>query len=352
MRNLKSHLQTIIAKKGPISIAEYMRLCLVDSRYGYYIHKNPIGRKGDFITAPEVSQMFGEILGIWAVLQWQAMGKPENFFLIELGPGRGTLMVDLLQAVKTQVGFVEAMKLYLVEISPILREQQKTVLSQFKPSWCCHLDDIPRGPSILIANEFFDTLPIEQFQKTDTGWHERMVGLSSKKDDLFEITLSTHAVDDAFLTMLPDTSENEVAEISLASNLYLQKILKRICSSLGAVLIIDYGYCDNVASDTLQAIRKHHHVPIFSAPGNIDLTAHVNFYHLLKTITDFGCFSPTLKTQREFLEKYGINQRMEKLIESSERDQVETILDAYRRLTRIEFMGDLFKALALSYFCR
>ena len=349
MDNLKSYLEKLIAKKGPISISEYMRLCLGDPRYGYYMTKNSIGREGDFITAPEISQMFGEIIGIWAVLQWQVMGKPKNFFLIELGPGRGTLMADLLHAVKTQVEFIEAMELHLVEISPLLRAKQKAVLSVYKPAWCSHLDDVPKGPSILIANEFFDALPIKQFQRTNIGWYERMVGLSGKKDDVFEITLSTHTVDNAFLAELPVSIEQKIAEISQASNLYLQKILKRIRSYSGAVLIIDYGYSENVALNSLQATRKHHYVPIFSAPGKVDLTAHVNFYYLLRIVTNFGCFMPILLTQRQFLEKYGINQRMEKLIEISENDQAERILADHNRLTGMELMGHLFKALALSY---
>ncbi|MCK8465215.1 SAM-dependent methyltransferase [Aliiroseovarius sp. S1339] len=331
-----------IAATGPISIADYMAECLMHPTHGYYTTRDPLGAKGDFTTAPEISQMFGEMLGLALAQAWLDQGAPASFTLAELGPGRGTLMADILRATKGGTGFHAAAKLHLVEMSPVLRAAQTTALA---PHAITHHDTIaslPDAPLFLVANEFFDALPIHQFQRDGAGWRERQVGLDDGK-----LTVGTTAPlpvrDLAF--RLEDTRDGDVVELCPAATAILGEIAARIDAHGGAALIIDYGDWRSLG-DTLQAVATHDHVDPFTAPGAADLTVHVDFEALVRAAQPL---SPhLLAPQGIFLERLGITQRAQTLASNLSGDALDAHIKAHRRLTHPDEMGTLFKVLGLT----
>ncbi len=330
--------------EGPISIARYMEACLTHPEFGYYLTRDPLGAEGDFITAPEISQMFGEMVGLWIVDCWKKMGRPVPVQLVELGPGRGTLMADIVRTLKISPGLKTAAQIHLVEASPVLAVSQA---ERLEAEWHPNLSSVPSGPFILIANEFFDALPIHQFQKTEAGWKEIFVGL---RDASFATELVTPS---DTLDRLPGKLQNnalpgQFAEIAPAALDLCETIGARISVDGGVALIIDYGYAEEGYGETLQAVRNHQFSGVFDDPGQADLTAHVNFAALKRSLSVSGAavWGPT--TQGKFLNRMGIKKRAERLSDAASPKQKKEIAAALHRLTAVQAMGQLFRVLAAS----
>jgi len=334
-----------IREVGPMSIAAYMGLALTHPRDGYYAGADPLGAKGDFVTAPEISQMFGELIGFFVVNLWQQMGEPRSFTLLELGPGRGTLMQDALRVAARAEGFLDACHLQLFETNPALRAQQAERLGKYDPYWASEIDAVADDPLFVVANEFFDALPIRQFVKAADGWHERQVGLrgGTRAFGLSPTPIAGEAMPEA----VRNAAEGEVYEVSLASADALQRLGRRIAAQRGAILAIDYGYAQTRAGETLQAVRKHGFADVLDAPGEVDLSAHVDFGALARVASDLGLKVESLTTQRDFLGRLGIIERASALARANPA-QVDALSSALRRLTDSSEMGTLFKVFCAS----
>jgi NADH dehydrogenase [ubiquinone] 1 alpha subcomplex assembly factor 7 len=329
-----------IALTGPIPVAEFMAEALGYPRLGYYRRALPVGAAGDFTTAPEISQMFGELLGAWLAERWLAIGRPTPVMLVELGPGRGTLMTDALRATRGVPGFHAALRLHLVDINGPLRAEQARALATYAPAWHERFDQVPEGPMLLVANEFFDALPVRQFEKTAGGWRERMVGLAADSETLvFALAPGTTP----FARFLPDAPEGTQAEISEAGRALAREIGARLKRDTGAALIVDYGY-DGGAGASLQAVRAHRGADVLDRPGETDLSAHVDFSALAAAI-EAPTFGPV--SQRDFLQRLGLLQRAETLKARASAVQRATIDAALARLIDPAQMGTLFRVLAV-----
>ena len=354
MRRLADLLRRRIAREGPISLSDFMAAAMMDPEEGYYTTHDPFGSRGDFVTAPEVSQMFGELIGLWAVAQWQAIGMPRPFALIELGPGRGTLMADALRAARVSPPFLEALELRLVEASPTLEGLQRERIGSAGPdvsaTWHRSLGNVPDEPMILIANEFFDALPIKQFQMTDRGWAERLVGLAANSED-FTFVLGPPSPLNAL--RLPEGLRQAVpgdkAEVSSAAMAAAAEIGRRLADSPGAALIIDYGQPQSTHAWTLQAVSKHRGQDPLLDPGEADLTAYVDFETIATSAREAGAetFGPI--GQGPFLKALGIDARAERLAQTALPEQRKAIDSALKRLIGHEEMGTHFKVLALTH---
>jgi NADH dehydrogenase [ubiquinone] 1 alpha subcomplex assembly factor 7 len=356
---LAEKLAARIRANGPITVADYMAACLGDPEHGYYVRREPFGRGGDFITAPEVSQMFGELIGAWCVATWEGMGAPAPFVLAELGPGRGTLMADLLRAARIRPRFIDGARVHLVEMSPRLRDLQRVQLTQSaeRLAWVDQVDNLPPGPMILVANEFFDALPIRQFVRTPDGWAERMVGLAEDGELAFGLrpahqplldlsSAAFHTDDDAAPTL--HETRLPVVEISAARTAVLHTVAERLGATGGAALVIDYGYEGPAYGDTLQAVRQHQYDDPLAAPGEADMTAHVDFAALGQAARASGAAPRVLINQGEFLYRLGLAQRASELSRDKDAETRRAIAAAVERLTGPASMGKLFKVLALS----
>lgn len=344
MSALKQSLLRRIRAHGPITVAEYMAECLLNPRHGYYSTRDPLGVAGDFTTAPEISQMFGELLGLCLAQCWLDQGAPAPFVLAEPGPGRGTLMADLLRATRQVPDFHAAMRLHLIEASPVLRSRQAQALANYAPQWHDDLSDLPDLPLFLVANEFFDALPIRQFLRAGPGWRERMVGAEGQE-------LVFGAGPAAPLAMLehrlPDTSDGDLVEICPAAETVMTELSARLIRrGQGAALIIDYGGWHSLG-DTLQALYAHRPDPPLAHPGVADLTAHVDFEALARAATQAGAGHSAMIPQGTLLERLGIAARAETLAAALCGAALQSHRAAYRRLTHADEMGTLFKALAI-----
>lgn len=350
MNALLRRLVRRIQAEGPIPVADYMAECLLNPRQGYYTsEKEPFGVRGDFVTAPEISQMFGEMIGLWCVDAWQrAMGAPAKFHLIELGPGRGTLMADALRAARAAPDFLRAAEIHLVEASPALRGRQRQRLSAQAPTWHGGFETTPEGPFLLVANEFFDALPVRQLVRGERGFHERLVGLAPGGEALaFGMAGEVSAHARLLPPPLVDAPRGSIVEVSPPSLSLVRAIAGRIARHGGAALIVDYGPAASAPGATLQALRRHARHDPLADPGEADLTAHVDFAALAKAARDEGiaAFGPV--PQGEFLRALGIDARARRLSESASEEQRTAITSALDRLLGEAEMGTLFKALAL-----
>ena len=340
MTQLAKRLAARIAATGPITLAEYMTECLLDPEHGYYATRDPFGAKGDFTTAPEISQMFGELLGLCLAQAWQDRGSPGRFVLAELGPGRGTLMADVLRATRAVPGFHEALDLNLVEASRTLRALQTGTI----PHPVRHhdsLDTLPGGPLFLVANEFFDALPIRQFQRSGDGWRERVVGLEG---DRLALGLSDPTHPPFLDHRTGDTEEGDVVEHSPLTGTVAAALGARIASEGGVALIVDYGDWRS-KGDTFQAVRHHAPVDPFETPGEADLTAHVDFEALDRAARPAR--ATAMIPQGVFLERLGITARAQALARTLSGETLQSHVAAHRRLTHPDEMGTLFKIMAL-----
>jgi len=354
MTALGELIATRIARLGAITVADYMAEAVAHPNHGYYMSGDPFGARGDFVTAPEISQMFGELIGLWCADTWQRMGGPEPVLLVELGPGRGTLMADALRAARVAPGFGAALRLHFVEISPALRARQGQTLAQStgaaRPTWHESLDQVPDGPLLLVANEFFDALPIRQFEKRPEGWCERLVTLAPD-GETFAFALAPPGPQAAALlpAALRAAAPGAVAEVSAPAIAIAGEIGRRLATGGGAALIIDYGHAEPRTGATLQAVRRHAAHPVLEDPGAADLTAHVDFAMLARAATEAGARAHGPVPQGRFLEALGIGARARTLGKSATPDQASEIASALRRLTHPREMGELFKVLALAH---
>lgn len=326
---------------GPMTLADYMALCLMHPKHGYYATRDPLGAAGDFTTAPEISQMFGELLGLSLAQTWLDQGAPAPFALVELGPGRGTLMGDILRATRGVAGFHAALRLHLVETSPTLRQVQAKTLKGRAPEWHANVEALPELPLFLVANEFFDALPIRQAQRSGNSWRERMV---TRNGDQLSPALSAPVPLPMLTHRLDDTVEGDVVEFCPAGTRVAAHIGAQIASEGGAALIVDYGDW-RALGDTFQALRAHSPADPYDDPGSADLTAHVDFEAL--ALAASPARHTRLTAQGVFLERLGIAQRATKLAEALQGAALDAHVAAHRRLTHPSEMGTLFKVMGL-----
>jgi len=347
MSQLKSEIAAIIAAEGPISVERFMALALGHPRHGYYMTRDPFGRAGDFITAPEVSQMFGELIGLWAASVWQTMGAPDKLRLVELGPGRGTLMADLLRAGRVLPGFSEAVDVHLVETSPVLRAAQKASLAGRVAAlhWHDRVEDLPPGPAVIVANEFFDALPVRQFVRQGGVWRERLVGLGADGRLVFGLAAESEP------RLTQQAGEGAVLEVPLVGHGIVRALAQRLAADGGALLAIDYGHLATAPGDTLQAMKNHKPVDPLAEPGEADLTAHVDFAALGRAALAAGAVLQGPVTQRVFLEALGLGARADRLQRSGSPDQARAIAGQRERLVEggRTGMGELFKVMAVTH---
>ena len=347
MTPLGREIAETIAQDGPITLERYMALCLGHPAYGYYATRDPFGASGDFVTAPEITQMFGELLGLWCAEVWRRMGEPARVALIELGPGRGTLMADALRAAKTLPGFFEAVEVTLVETSPTLREIQREKLAGAGVAirWASTIEQaLGALPVLVLANEFYDALPIRQFVRTEAGWRERMVGLV---DGELGFGLAAEPPVDL---RLPSRPVGFVLEINPQGVAVAARVGAHIAAHGGAALAIDYGEGYS-AGDTLQAMRGHGFVDPLAEPGEADVTAQVDFGALARAARGAGCATMSLLPQACLLERLGLQARAEALKRRATPAQRAALDAAALRLTdrSPSGMGALFKALAFGH---
>lgn len=349
MSALKREIIEAIAHDGPISLERYMSLCLTHPRYGYYMTRDPFGAGGDFITAPEISQMFGELLGVWITEAWRAAGGPPHARLVELGPGRGTLMSDVLRVAPIAPDFLSAVTVHLVETSPVLREEQRrTLAGAAKPAqWHLDFSETPPGPAFIVANEFFDALPVRHYVKSAGGWREQLVGLDGEGELAFGLS------DQIETTLNVPAREGSVIEVSASSQELMGDIATRLVAEGGALLVVDYGYEQTTLGDSLQAVSRHAYVDPLVAPGEADLTAHVDFAALARAARACGAKVLGPVTQAHFLLQLGIERRAETLSKKATPEQAQSIFDAFERLAGIDDarhqMGRLFKVMAITH---
>jgi NADH dehydrogenase [ubiquinone] 1 alpha subcomplex assembly factor 7 len=344
--SLEDLIDAQIRATGPMSIATYMGLALSYPARGYYAEGDPLGTKGDFITAPEISQMFGELVGFFIVNCWQQLGEPASFTLLELGPGRGTLMQDALRVAAKAEGFLDSLHLQLFEANPALRLAQKQRLDQYNPYWADEIDAVAEGdPVFVVANEFFDALPIRQFVKGKDGWHERLVGL---RDGKRAFGLSPTPIPESTLPeAFHGADYGTIAEIGLAAADAMQRLATRIKAQKGALIAIDYGYGTTQAGETLQGVSRHRFADVLERPGEVDLSSHVDFGALARVAAAAGLDVAPLATQRDFLGRLGIVERATMLARANPA-HLEHLSAALKRLTHEDEMGTLFKAFCAS----
>lgn len=338
--SLTDVLSARIRADGPISVADYMTECLLHPRFGYYTTRDPFGAAGDFTTAPEISQMFGELIGLALAQAWMDQGSPSRFTLAEAGPGRGTLMSDVLRATRAVPGFAEATTIVLIEASPTLRDRQAETLSGHSPTWIADVSELPDAPVFFIANEFFDALPIRQFVRDGTGWRERRVGLDGGG---LSFGLGNIMTQPALAHRLSDTRDGDLVELCGAAAPIMARIGGLIQRHGGAALILDYGDWRSLG-DTLQALRGHAPVDPLDGPGTADLTAHVDFEALVQGI---DCTPTRLTPQGVFLERLGITARAQRLAQALAGNERDAVVAGHRRLTHPDEMGNLFKTIGL-----
>ncbi|QKX03179.1 SAM-dependent methyltransferase [Wolbachia endosymbiont of Litomosoides sigmodontis] len=378
-----AYIHELIDKsQGSISISDFMNAALYHKEYGYYMNKLPLGKSGDFITAPEISQLFGEIIAVWVMHAWKKLGEPSRFSLVELGPGRGTLVHDIIRATEKYCSFFSSMAIYLIEISPALQKIQKEKLKGLGISWCENIYNLPEQPTIFLANEFFDALPIDQFVYRNGEWYENRV---TKQDDVTSsqcpflvipvplsycsnalslssqsIALKSRKVDrkqarySTFSMKLPKNwismsfsekikgFDGAVVEVCSAGIEILKMLEDKLMNNGGAALIVDYGYVYSSYKSTLQSVKQHKYVNFLENVGNSDITALVNFQALRDSLKHVDC---EISTQREFLHLFGIKERTKALIKNASDEQRGKIFSEFLRLT--ENMGTLFKAILI-----
>lgn len=342
-----------IQKNGSMSLGEFISMALCHPQYGYYSKGDPFGLDGDFTTAPEVSQMFGEVIGAWVIDIWIQMGKPNPVNLIECGPGRGTLMSDIMRVGKSVEGFIDASKIHLIESSPTLRQKQSESLNLYDVSWYNEISEISENvQSIILGNEFLDALPIEQLTRNDKGWQKRVLVLGD--DNVIEFAWAKAEHD--LKQLLPSkTQSNQIYEIAPVRNQFISSCVDLLNLSGGVALFIDYGYTRSHYGDTLQAVKKHEYIDALQGIGSCDITSHVDFDAMSRHVQQLDCHISPVETQGIFLAKIGIEHRLLALKNTvikttSMNDASEIIrgMDASMdRLIGRDQMGDLFKVVCI-----
>lgn len=347
MTTLADEIAALIDAEGPMPLATFMALALGHPTKGYYIKQDPLGATGDFTTAPEISQMFGELIGICLADYWQRAGAPSAIRLVELGPGRGTLMADMIRAMRVMPQLDAALSVHLVETSPALRARQRTTLAPTgrEIAWHDTLDEIPDdAPLFLVANEFFDALPITQLQYRAGKFHVRAIVHNASGQFSFALSGAIPVPQE----FLPQQSprEGDILETCPSAHAITGEIARRIAARGGIALIIDYGYEGPAFGDTLQAVRNHAYAPVLEAPGDADLTAHVDFASLKRAASSQGCQVVGTETQGNFLRALGLQSRAARLTQAHP-EKARDISAAAARLTGDDAMGRLFKVMAI-----
>jgi NADH dehydrogenase [ubiquinone] 1 alpha subcomplex assembly factor 7 len=341
-------LRERIRRDGPLTVSDYMQACISDPEHGYWRRRDTIGAAGDFVTAPEISQIFGELIGLWSAVTWQQFGSPKPLRLVELGPGRGTLMRDALRTARRVPGFIEAVTVHLVEISRSLRATQQatlaTVSDQPPITWHQDIADVPEGPAIIVANEFLDALPIRQLVHADGAWHERVVGLDAQGGLAFAAGARVDAADLALASSPAESPPGTIVEMRPGEEHLLAQLATR--SQPFVALFIDYGPATATLGDTLQAVRRHEYADPLADPGAADLTAHVLFAGLAGKARAAGLALDGPITQAEFLGRLGIAERAARLMAANPGKAAE-IEAGVQRLMAPTGMGQLFKVLAV-----
>ncbi|XP_070782548.1 protein arginine methyltransferase NDUFAF7, mitochondrial [Enoplosus armatus] len=368
------HLTSKIKATGPITVAEYMREVLTNPVTGYYVRNNMLGPDGDFITSPEISQIFGELLGVWIISEWMGAGHPKQLQLVELGPGKGSLASDVLR-VFSQLRSVlgeAAVSLHLVEVSPALSRLQAQNLTENRSleadskdepvyrrgetaaglpvSWYHRLDDVPTGFSIFLAHEFFDALPIHKFQRTQKGWREVMVDIDPEKEDQLRFVVAPSPTL-ASSTLVQAGERRDHVEVCAEGGVIVQQLARRIAEDGGAALIADYGH-DGTKTDTFRGFKGHQLHDVLSSPGSADLTADVDFSYLRRVAGGgVACLGPV--AQRTFLKNMGIDSRLQVLLRNcSDASTKKQLIGSYDMLTNPAKMGERFHFFSLLHHSR
>ena len=329
-----------------MNVGAFMAQVLGHPEHGYYRRQDPFGAAGDFTTAPEISQMFGEMIGAWVADIWVQMGSPKSVVLLECGPGRGTLMADALRVTQKVSGFHDALEVHFLETSPVLQAAQKKAVQTHSPLWHDTLETLPGDkPLIVIANEFLDALPMRQLQKTKDGWAERVIGLDRNNDFCFGLAPYAGAVPE----QIKDEPEGHIFEFSPAQMSFVEDIAQRLKSQGGAALFIDYGESKTRAGESFQAIYKHEIISALEHVGEADLSANVDFGALAAAVQAQNISVHGPVEQGAFLKVLGIEERAESLMQNAEAAQKEAIEKALHRLCDSDQMGLLFKVMGVSY---
>jgi len=345
---LSERIARRISRGGPITVGDYMAAALGDADHGYYRRADPLGAKGDFTTAPETSQLFGDLIGAWLIDCWDKLGRPASVNLVELGPGRGTLMADALRVGRRVPEWLSAIKLHLVEINPALRCLQASALQDHAPVWHDTLYGLPDGPTMLVANEFLDALPIRQLVYWDGNWLERLVDWNEAAGFHFVLAPRPNALSLLVPEDLPHPAQGSLCELSPAVIAVGTEIAHRIATFGGAALLIDYGHTQSAFGESLQAVRAHRMVAALENPGEADLSAHVDFAALVRVAREAGTHASGPTTQRAFLKALGIDIRADRLKRGRSAEAAAAIDRAADRLTGADAMGALFKVAAIT----
>ncbi len=349
--SLDSEIKTYIHHHGYLSIAQYMKMVLTHDEYGYYRKHDPLGKSGDFITAPEISQIFGELIGMWLATQFSEMGEPKDCILVELGAGRGTLISDILRATAKIPKFHSNIKIHIIECNDELKALQKTAIAPYdiKTHWHNDVSTLPKKPLLLVANEFFDALPTHQFVRTDQGWRERMITVDQDDNLTFGLTQSPTPQCAFAPKDWQELPTDCVYEFCPEAHDIVYQLSQHIREHRGAGITIDYGYYDNLFTNSFQAVKDHaFHDPLME-PGSADLTTHVNFKRLANTALSAGATAYIGLTQGDFLDQMGIHLRAQMLKKNASPLQAEKISQDVERLTSPEQMGSLFKTMAITH---
>ena len=340
--SLKDKIKQDILSHGPMPVSQYMERCLYDPEHGYYMTRNPVGRSGDFVTAPELTSLFGETLAVCLLTLADEMGyEDKTIDVVELGGGPGVLMSDMMRAMEI---LGRENRYHMVELSPALQKVQQETLQGKSVTWYNSLVELLEEkkdqPLFVVANEFLDAMPFEQFIYQKDGWHQRMVDVADDKLTWFSLPIEIEFPEH------PKPKVGDVAEASPMANMMLEMLGNHIQANGGAMVFVDYGYSDPKYGDTFQAMKGHKYVDPFEAPGEADLTAHVNFYALQNILAGVGFERMEVMTQADFLDMFAIKERMESLLGTME-DEVEqeNLKAACDRLLNPKEMGTLFKVL-------
>ncbi len=345
---IADQIKARIRQTGALSVASFMTEALFDPRAGFYATKDPIGAGSDFITAPEISQIFGELLGLWVMQSWDDLGRPDPFHLVELGPGRGTMMADILRTGRALPGFLDAARVVLIEASAALKSVQAQTLgpSGAQIRWVDRLDAVPAGPSIILGNEFLDCLPVRQAVKLDGVWRERMVGLDEADNFRFELGGVLGIDEDLIPPPLRGAPDETLVELRPGDRLLMESLGRRFAHTPGRALFVDYGPAESEPGDTLQAIRAHEKVAPLAEPGTSDLTARVDFAMLAGFARTFELDAYGPVSQGYFLEQLGLEARAAMLSQAAPAKRAEIARQIWR-LSDPDQMGELFKLLCV-----
>lgn len=313
----------------------------------YYTSRDPLGVDGDFITAPEISQMFGELLGMWIADYWIKMGEPSRFTLLECGPGRGTLMADILRTFKFVPGVSEAVQVVLLETSESLIQKQKNTLQEFEIEHISSIHDFDgEQPVVIIGNEFLDALPIDHYEYSDGKWQQKQI--ISKGDSYAYVNDGEDYTSDLelYLEARSEPSAGDMLEVSPAREAFIQECSEIIKNQGGAILFIDYGYVEPAFGESFQALQNHKFVDVLHEPGECDLTSHVDFFTLKEVMKEEGLDVYGAITQGEFLNRLGLQIRADRLKSNASPEEARDIDLAFHRLSGAREMGQLFKVIA------